>query len=125
MQKSKRETLQPQGFHFCTFLKNGGICVRIEKIKYNIKNFKKISYMEDFYKKIGLEKANDYSNIYIDKENCRILDEYIRNNAIKQLQIVYSQKYCDLASGLDWLLNSPKTSIKDIPKNEIWIIKED
>lgn len=105
-----------------------------EIIKYNIKKFKRIKCMEDFYKKIGLFKRiknkeiTDVNKIYMNKENCEKLCVYIKSNARKNKKIPFAktcdQKYLYNICGMDWLMFSPNSSIEDIPDNEIWIIKE-
>ena len=105
-----------------------------EIIKYNIKKLKRIKDMEDFYKKIGLFKKiqnkeiTNVNQIHMNKENCEKLCDYIKSNARKNKNIPFAktctQKYLDNICGMDWLMYSPDTSIKDIPKNEIWITKE-
>lgn len=105
-----------------------------EIIKYNIKKLKKITSMEDFYKKVKILKRieskeiTDVNQIYMCKENCEKLCDYIKLNVKKNKNLSnansYNDKYLNNIAAMDWLMFSPNMD-EFIPDDEIWIFTED
>ncbi|MEI6296227.1 MAG: hypothetical protein WCO84_01095 [bacterium] len=96
-------------------------------IKYNIEDFKDIISMGDFYKKLGMydmfEKkiVTNVSQMFMEKENCEKLLEFMKSNYKKNKEIKhYHQKQAHNLCTMDWINYSP-VSKDDISKDEFWI----
>jgi len=101
-----------------------------EIIKYNIKDFKKMKTLDDFYKQLGLYDKLMSSEItvfdvHMNREECEMLDEFMKNTMRKKFKKQYTEKYIDISVGMHWLNYSPNTNNPDVPKGELWIYKEE
>lgn len=101
-----------------------------EIIKYNINDFKKIQTLDDFYKPLGLYDRLATSeitvfDIHIDREECEILNKFMKNTNRKKMKKLYTEKHIDVAVGMHWLNYAPSSNNSEVPKGELWIYKEE
>ena len=94
---------------------------------FDINDFKEITSMMDFYKKVGIAKnsefiVKDVRKMTMNPEQCKLLLEFLKSNQKLQTGISrsYTPKYYESQCTFEWTMYAPSTN-NEVPENEIWL----
>ena len=92
--------------------------------KYNINDFNYITCVQDFFDEIyGLNEEMaefdlDRYNVFMSRNSCNKLYDFMIRN-INEAEV--SKTKWEILCSHDWVTNSPLTSKKEVPDNEVWL----